>query len=130
MYQKTVVLGNVGREPECKYTPDGVAVTTFNVAANRKWTDREGIQQKRTTWFRVSTWNKLAEICNQYIHKGDLVFVEGELDSDNETGSPRIWTTQNGETRASYELRANVVRFASTREVAQETSESEGEVPF
>ena len=130
MYQKTIVLGNVGGDGQMRYTPDGVAVTTFNVATNRKWTDKEGVQQKKTTWFRVTTWNKLAEICNQYIHKGDLVFVEGELDSDNETGSPRIWTTQNGETRASYELRANVVRFASTREVAQETSESEGEVPF
>ena len=106
MYQKTIIIGNLGKDPEMRYTPSGSAVTNFNVAVNRKWTGRDGQQQEKTTWFRVNAWEKLAELCNQYLSKGSLVFVEGDVEA-------RPWTTQEGEARASLELRAWNVRFLS-----------------
>ncbi len=106
MYQKTIIVGNLGRDPEMRYTPSGTAVTNLNVAVNRKWTGRDGQQQEKTTWFRVAAWDKLAELCNQYLRKGSLVLVEGEVEA-------RAWTTQEGEARASLELNARNVRFLS-----------------
>jgi len=104
MYQKTIIVGNLGRDPEMRYTPSGTAVTNFSVAVSRRWTGRDGQQQEKTTWFRVSAWDKLAELCNQYLSKGRQVLVEGDVEA-------RPWTSQEGEARASLELRAFNVRF-------------------
>lgn len=114
MYQKVVIVGNLGTDPEMKYTPSGQAVTNFSVATNRKWTNGNGEQQDETVWFRVSTWGKMAEVCNQYLSKGRQVLVEGRLRPD-ETGSPRVWTDQSGNAKASYELTAFEVKFLGTR---------------
>ena len=65
MYQKTVIVGNLGQDPEMRYTPSATADTNFTVAVNRKWTNQSGGQQEKTTWFRVAAWDKLAELCNQ-----------------------------------------------------------------
>ncbi len=111
MYQKTIIVGNLGRDPEMRYTPSGTAVTNLNVAVNRKWTGRDGQQQEKTTWFRVAAWDKLAELCNQYLSKGSLVLVEGDVEA-------RAWTTQEGEARASLELNARNVRFLGGRQSA------------
>ncbi|HQJ50176.1 MAG TPA: single-stranded DNA-binding protein [Anaerolineae bacterium] len=78
MYQNTIVVGHLGRDPEMRYTPDGTPVTTFNIATSRKWTNPEGQPQEKTTWFRVTAWRKLAENCNQFLAKGRLVLVEGD----------------------------------------------------
>ena len=70
MYQKIVIVGNLGRDPEMRYTPSGQAVTNFSVATTRKWSDGNGQTREETIWFRVATWGKLAEVCNQYLAKG------------------------------------------------------------
>jgi single-strand DNA-binding protein len=129
MYQNTVVVGHLGRDPEMRYTPDGTPVTTFSIATTRKWTNAAGEPQERTTWFRVSAWRKLAELCNQYLTKGRLVLVEGDIDAS-------AWSDKtSGEARASLELRARNVRFLGGRGDRVETSEepgpgSEEEIPF
>jgi single-strand DNA-binding protein len=115
MFQKVVIVGNLGTDPEMRYTPSGSAVTNFSVATNRKWSDSQGNQQEETVWFRVSVWGKMAETCNQYLSKGRQVLVEGRMRSDPETGGPRIWTDQNGQPRASYELTGLEVKFLGTR---------------
>ena len=81
MYQKLIIIGNLGRDPEMRYTPDGNPVTSFTVATSRKYKDTD-----ETTWFRISVWGKQAENCNQYLRKGSRVFVEGRLIPDLQTG--------------------------------------------
>lgn len=114
MYQKLIIVGNLGRDPEMRYTQSGQAVCNFSVATSRKWS-RDGQQQEETTWFRVSTWGKMAEVCNQYLRKGRQVFVEGRLTVDRETGEPRVWQDQNGNWRTSYEMIALEVKFLGQR---------------
>jgi single-strand DNA-binding protein len=123
MYQSTTVIGHLGGDPSMRYTSSGVAVTNFSVATSRKWTDAAGAAQERTTWFKVSAWRKLAEVCNQYLHKGQLVMVEGEIDASAYT--PK----DGGEPRASLELTARTVKFLSRGE-AQEAPQDETDVPF
>lgn len=115
MYHTILIVGNLGRDPEMRYTPGGSAVTNFSVATNRQYTASDGTQVKETTWFRVSAWGRLAEICNQYLRQGSKVLVEGRLNPDPETGGPRTYTRQDGTTGASFEITANVVKFLSTR---------------
>jgi len=115
MYQNLIIVGNLGRDPEMRYTPSGQAVTNFNVATNRKYTTSDGNKVEETTWFRISAWGKTAEVCNQYLKKGSKVLVEGRLNPDPDTGGPKIWTRQDGTSAASFELTANQVRFLSTR---------------
>jgi single-strand DNA-binding protein len=108
MYQKTIIVGHLGRDPEMRYTPSGVPVTSFSVATNRRWTGSDGQQQEKTTWFRVTAWRRLAETCNQYLSKGRLVLVEGEIDTS-------AWLSQDGEARATLELNARTVQFLGGR---------------
>ena len=114
MYQKVTIVGNLGTDPEMRYTPSGQAVTNFSVATNRRWTNNEGQMQEETVWFRVSVWGKQAESCNQYLSKGRQVFVEGRLRAD-ENGGTRLWQDQSGNWRASYELTAFDVKFLGGR---------------
>jgi single-strand DNA-binding protein len=115
MYQKTVVVGHLGRDPEMKYTPQGVPVTDFSVATSFKWTNAAGQVQERTTWFRVTCWRKLAELTAQYLKKGRLVLVEGDIAASAFTDK------KTGEARASLELTATNIKFLGPK------SESEGE---
>ncbi len=114
-YHTVILVGNLGKDPEMRYTPSGQAVTNFNVASSRQYTDSNGQMVKETIWFRVSTWGKQAETCNQYLKKGSKVLVEGRLVPDGSTGGPRVWTRQDGTTGASYEISASTVRFLSSR---------------
>ena len=117
MYQKIIVVGNLGGDPEMRYMPDGTAVTNFSVASNRRWTDgATGQPRDETTWFRVSVWRKQAETVNQYLSKGSKVLVEGRLRPDPASGGPRTYTRQDGTVGASFEITADTVRFLSTRE--------------
>lgn len=116
MYQKITIVGRLGRDPEMRYLPDGTAVTTLSVATDRGWTDKNtGQPVKETTWFRVSVFGRQAESSNQYLTKGGMVLVEGHMQPDPQTGGPRIWTGQDGQARASFEIRAENVRFLSSR---------------
>ena len=109
MYQKVVIVGNLGTDPEMRFTPSGIPVTSFRVAVNRRWTDSNGELREKTTWFRVTAWRKLAEQCNQYLSKGRLVLVEGEIDAS-------AWLDNEGQPRATLELTARNVRFLGRRE--------------
>ncbi len=114
MYQKLIIAGNLGKDPEMRYAPNGDAVTSLNVATNRKYTDKSGQLVKETTWFRVSVWGKQAETCNQYLKKGSAVLVEGRLNADKATGGPRTFTRQDGTMGTSFEMTAESVRFLSS----------------
>lgn len=125
MFQKITIVGNLGRDPEMRYSPSGSPVTTFSVATNRKYTASSGEQVEETIWFRVSAWNRLAEVCAEYLNKGARVLVEGRLQADPSTGGPRIWQDSNGAARASFELTASTVQFLSGKPA--ENGEAEGE---
>ena len=115
MYQKIVIVGNLGGDPESRFTPSGQMVTNFSVATNRQYTDAEGQRVKETVWFRVSAWGRQAETCNQYLRRGSKVLIEGRLTADPNTGGPRLWSGSDGAMRASYEITAQSVNFLSTR---------------
>ena len=116
MYQKLIIVGNLGNDPEMRYMPDGTAVTSFSVATNRSWTDSQSGQPvKETTWFRVSVWGRQAESANQYLATGRQVLVEGRLKPDSSTGGPRLWQRQDGSMSASFEITAENVRFIGGR---------------
>ena len=104
---KMMIIGNLGRDPEMRYTPDGRAVTNFSVATNYRSTTPDGEQRDETEWFNVSVFGRQAETCNQYLSKGRKVFVEGRLKS-------RSYQTRDGETRFSIDIMANDVRFIDT----------------
>ena len=101
---KMMVIGNLGSDPEMRYTPNGQAVTSFSIATNYKYTTADGERHEETEWFRVSVFGRQAESCNQYLTKGKKVFVEGRLKS-------RSYETKDGQTRFSIEIVANDVRF-------------------
>ncbi len=115
MYQQIIIVGNLGRDPEMRYTPSGTPVTSLNVATNRKYTGSDGQVVKETTWFRVSVFGKAAENCAQYLKKGSAVLVDGRLTPDKNTGGPRTYQRQDGTMGATYEVAANTVRFLSGR---------------
>lgn len=115
-FQTLILVGNLGDDPKMRYTPAGQAVTNFSLAVNRQYTAQDGSRVKETAWFRVSVWGKQAESCNQYLKKGSQVLVEGRLIADPATGGPRVYTGNDGNTRASFEINAQTVRFLSTRQ--------------
>jgi single-strand DNA-binding protein len=142
MYHKIVLVGNLGRDPEMRYTGDGTPVTNFSMATSEKWTGQDGQQQERTIWWRVSAWRRLAETCNQYLSKGSQVLVEGRVNPDPETGNPRTYTRNDGSVGASYEVTALMVKFLGRRgdeaevgavrdeEVPPEAEMGEDSIPF
>jgi len=101
---KITIIGNLGRDPEMKYTPDGQAVTTFSVASSRKYKTAAGEQREETEWFNCSAWGKLADVCNEYLTKGKQVYVEGRLKT-------RTYQAQNGETRFSIDVTCQEIQF-------------------
>jgi len=113
MFQQTIVIGRLGKDPEGRFTPAGQQVTTFPVATDRHYTDKAGKAVKITTWFRVQAWGKIGEACAAYLKKGKMVMVRGHLNSDPESGGPRIWTSDDGKAHAGYELTAETVKFLS-----------------
>ena len=115
MYHTIIIVGNLGKDPEMRYTPSGQAVTSFNVASSRQYNNQQGQQVKETIWFRVSAWGKTAEICSQYLKKGSKVLVEGRLNPDLASGGPKTFTRQDGTTGASYDVTAQTVRFLSAK---------------
>ncbi len=105
---KMMVIGNVGSDPEMRFTPNGKPVTSFSLATNRFFTTSDGDRKKETEWFDVKTWGRQAESCNQFLTKGQSVFVEGRL-------STRSWDGQDGQKRFKVEINANSVIFLDRR---------------
>lgn len=111
MFHKVTIIGNLGRDPELKYTPSGEPVVSFSVATSRKWTNQDGSQGEETIWFRCTAWRKTAETINQYLSKGRQVYIEGRLQPDKATGGPRVWSDKDGNSRASFEVTVDTVKF-------------------
>lgn len=109
MYQQITLIGNLGRDPEMRYTASGSAVTSFPVATSQRWTGADGQRNEKTVWFRVSAWERQAETCNQYLTKGQRVLVVGEIEE------PYVYTDQEGNSRASLQVRARNVQFLNSR---------------
>ena len=126
---KVLIIGNLGREPEMRYTPSGRPVTSFSVATTRSWTSGDGDRREETEWFNVVAWGNLAEICKQYLHKGQPVYVEGRLQT-------RGWDDPEGKKHFRTELVANEVIMLSERrgepseEGPAEEPPAEEEFPF
>jgi len=130
MYHKVTIIGNLGQDPEMRYTPSGTAVTNFSVATTERiskeatpecpdgWKESyNGRNWELTTWWRVAAWRQLAETCNQFLTKGSQVYVEGVVNGTAENGvrNPRVWTGSDGVPRASFELTARLVKFLGGR---------------
>ena len=131
MNQLLILVGNVGKDPEMKYTPSGQAVTSFSMATTHQYTNAGGERVKETTWFRVSVWGKSAEAVNQYVKKGSKVYVEGRLVADKTTGGPKVWQKQDGTSGASFDVTANTVKFLDSRsDGPKEQAVDETEFPF
>jgi single-strand DNA-binding protein len=101
---KVILIGNLGSDPEMRFTPDGKAVTSFRMATNRRYTTSAGESREETDWFRITVWGKQAESCNQFLSKGRQVYVEGRLHARN-------WEGQDKQTRTSLEVTADRVLF-------------------
>src|SRR5262245_24202028 len=105
---KVILVGRLGRDPETRYTGSGQAVANFTMATDETYKDRNGERQKRTEWHRITAWGKLAEICQQYLKKGTMVYIEGRIQS-------REWQDKEGQKRTSYDIVANTMKMLSSR---------------
>lgn len=133
MYQNLTIVGNLGDDPQLRFTPSGVAVASFNLAVNKSWTNQDGQRQDKTTWFRVTAWRKQAEIVGQYLTKGRQVMVIGELEE------ARAYTPRDGgEPRASLEVTASIIKFLGQNDSAPQRgqqqsapqAQTEEDIPF
>ena len=122
---KVILLGNLGSDPELRYTPSGVAVANFNLATNERWPDKEGNMQEKTEWHRIVCWRKLAEIAGEYLKKGSPVYLEGKLQTRN-------WEDQNGVKRYQTEVIASNLQMLGRRgegDSSPTENFSESEIP-
>jgi single-strand DNA-binding protein len=108
-YSRLTIIGHLGHDPEARALPDGTPVCRFSVATTDRWTTHDGEPQERTTWYRVSTFDKLATICNQYLRTGSCVYIEGSL-------STQEYRDREGTPRTSLEVRAREMRLLDRRE--------------
>ena len=105
---KAILVGNLGADPELRYTPSGRPVATFRIATTDVWTDANGERQERTEWHRIVAWDRLAEICGEYLRKGSKVYIEGRIQT-------RVWEDQNGVQRYTTEIVARDMRMLDTK---------------
>lgn len=117
---KVMIIGRLGRDPEMRYTPSGRPVTTFNIATSRTWNTSDGERRTETEWFNIVAWGSLAEICKQYLTKGQQVYVEGRLQS-------RQWEDQEGVRHSSTEIVASEMIMLGDRRESNHQSELEAE---
>jgi single-strand DNA-binding protein len=108
---KAIIVGNLGRDPEVRFTPSGQAVANFTLATNESWTDKSGQKQERTEWHRIVVWGKLGELCGEYLTKGRQCFVEGRIQT-------REWTDKEGKKNYTTEIVAQNVQFLGGRDGA------------
>lgn len=126
---KVMIIGNLGRDPEIRYTSGGKPFTTFSVATSRSWVTSDGDRREATEWFNVVAWGNLAEICNQYLRKASRVYVEGHLQTRN-------WEDQDGHRHSRTELVANEMLIldsrpnSAPRQSENQSSEDEPDLPF
>ena len=119
---KVILIGNLGRDPELRYTKDGKAVANFTLATNDRWRDREGNGQERTEWHRIVVWDKQAENCAQYLQKGRSVYIEGRLQT-------REWEDKEGQKRQTTEIVAQQVTFLGSRDAGSRSASASAPAP-
>jgi len=119
---KVMIIGHLGRDPEMRYTPSGKPVTTFTVATSRSWNSTDGERHTETEWFNVVSWGNLAEICKQYLTKGQQVYVEGRLQT-------RRWEDNDGAKHTSVEIVANEMMMLGDRREASASSTGDSSIP-
>jgi len=130
-YDLTIVCGSAAKDCEMRFTPNGQAVSSFSVPVDRSYKDKNtGELVKRTIWYRVTTFDRLAEMCNERVRKGSTVLVIGEMTPDWATGNPRIFKRQDGTEGASYEVNAREVKFLSSKSGEQAAQDDGDSVPF
>jgi single-strand DNA-binding protein len=122
-FNKIIVIGNLGRDPELRYTPQGNAVCNFSIATNEKKRDKAGELQDITTWFRVTLWNKQAENASKYLTKGTPVYIEGRLRIEE-------WTDKDGKNRFTLEINATDMQFINANRGDEYSSESSHDNEF
>jgi single-strand DNA-binding protein len=123
-FQQIILEGHLGRDPEMRYAPSGDAVTNFSMAVNEVYNNKAGEKIENTYWFRVTVWGKMAENCAEYLHKGSEVLVVGTIQGDPKTGGPRIYKKNDGFAGASFEVKAQTVRFVGGKKAAGDDGES------
>ena len=109
MINKVILIGNLGADPEIRYTQNGTQVATFNLATTERWRGQDGQTQEQTEWHRIVAWAKLAEICGEYLHKGSRVYIEGKLQT-------RKWQDNDGVDRYTTEIIAKEMKMLTGRE--------------
>ena len=114
---KVILIGNLGADPELRYTPAGRAVANFRMATTRQWTTKDGEKREETEWHRIVTWDKLAEICGEYLKKGSPVYIEGRLQT-------RSWEDQSGAKRWSTEIVGGEMKMLGSRQATEAQSSS------
>ena len=119
-FNKIIIVGNLGRDPELRYTPQGTAVCNFSMATNEKRRDKAGEMQDITTWFRITLWSRQAENASKYLTKGNSVYIEGRLKLDE-------WTDRDGNTRQTLDVTATDMQFISGGARSGEMSASAGD---
>jgi single-strand DNA-binding protein len=117
---KVMVIGHLGKDPEMRYTPSGRPVTTFSVAVSRSWNTADGERRSETEWFNIVAWGNLAEICKQYLHKGQQVYIEGRLQT-------RRWEDKEGQKHTSVEVVANEMMMLGDRRDNNKSSQDSDE---
>ncbi len=108
MLNKAMVIGNLGADPEIRFTQEGTPVATFNVATTERWKGKDGQQQEATEWHRIVAWRRLAEICGEYLHKGSKVYIEGKIQT-------RKWQDQNGNDKYTTEIVAREMKMLDSK---------------
>ena len=108
MINKAILIGNLGADPELRYTQSGTPVASFRIATTERWKDKEGNPQEQTEWHNIVAWSRLAEICGEYLNKGSRVYIEGKLQT-------RKWQDQNGNDRYTTEIVAREMKMLTPR---------------
>lgn len=118
MINKAILIGRLGKDPEVRYTPDGQMVTSFGLATDEQWKDKNGEKVQKTEWHNITAWGKLAEICGEYLKKGSLIYVEGKIQSNR-------YEDKDGIKRISYGITISVMKMLG----GKQAQEPEGDIP-
>lgn len=123
MINKAILIGNLGNDPEIRYTQAGTAVASFTMATAEKWKDQNGEWQERTEWHRIVCWGKLADTCGEHLQKGSKIYLEGKIQT-------RKWQDQNGNDRYTTEIVGREIKFLSPRSESQQSSGGYQDPPY
>ena len=119
---KVILVGNLGADPEVKYTPSGKSVANFRIATSEQWTNKDGEKEERTEWHRIVAWGRLGEICGEYLHKGKQVYVEGRLQT-------KTWEDRDGNKRYTTEIIAQAMQMLGAAGKEERSRSAEDRFP-